>query len=159
LIIRSLSELAELVRGRQDAGEKIVFTNGVFDLVHVGHLRYLAEARALGDALVVAVNSDDSVRRLKGSLRPLIGESERAELLDNLKSVDYVTIFDTDTPVSSIEAVKPAIYVKGGDYEKNSLPETSVVEAYGGHVQILGFTTGRSSTNLLETIVSRYGNR
>jgi glycerol-3-phosphate cytidylyltransferase len=105
----------------------------------------------------VAVNSDDSVRRLKGPLRPLIAQDERAELLDSLKSVDYVVLFDTNTPVPVVEQVKPAIYVKGGDYTKETLPETPVVEGYGGEVRILSFTPGRSSTNLLETIISRYG--
>jgi D-beta-D-heptose 7-phosphate kinase/D-beta-D-heptose 1-phosphate adenosyltransferase len=157
MIVSSIDELSAIVARRQRAGEKLVFTNGVFDLVHVGHLRYLAEARSLGDGLIVAVNSDSSVRRIKGPLRPLIAEDERAELLDSLKSVDYVVLFDTDTPVPVVAAVKPAIYVKGGDYTVEALPETPIVKAYGGEVKILGFTPGRSSTNLLQTIVERYG--
>jgi rfaE bifunctional protein nucleotidyltransferase chain/domain len=157
MIVSSISELAAIVSDRQNAGEKMVFTNGVFDLLHVGHLRYLAEARALGDALIVAVNSDESVHRIKGPLRPLIAEDERAELLNCLRFVDYVVLFDTNTPVPVVEEVKPAIYVKGGDYKIEALPETPIVEAYGGEVRILSFTPGRSSTNLLEVIVTRYG--
>jgi rfaE bifunctional protein nucleotidyltransferase chain/domain len=159
MIVDSLHKLEAIVAERQNAGEKIVFTNGVFDLVHVGHLRYLADAKALGDALVVGVNSDSSVRRLKGPLRPLIEEAERAELLDNLKSVDYVYIFDSDTPVPVVAAVQPAIYAKGGDYTVATLPESPVVHAYGGEVVILGFTPGKSSSALVETIAERYGNR
>jgi rfaE bifunctional protein nucleotidyltransferase chain/domain len=157
MIIPTITQLAEIVAKRQNSGEKIVFTNGVFDLVHVGHLRYLAEARNLGDALIVAVNSDDSVRRLKGPLRPLITEDERSEMLAHLRSVDYVVIFDTNTPVPVIEEVKPAIYAKGGDYTRETLPETPIVESYGGEVRILGFTPGRSSSNLIDTIAKRYG--
>ena len=152
MFIQSSQELAEIVARRQLAGEKIVFTNGVFDLLHVGHVRYLQEARALGDGLLIAVNSDDSVRRIKGPTRPLVCEAERAEVLDALRCVDYVTLFSTDTPVPLIEIVQPALYVKGGDYDVDMLPETRIVRSYGGHVRILGFTDGRSTTRLVEAI-------
>jgi len=152
LIIRDHSELAEIVGNRQANGEKIVFTNGVFDLLHVGHLRYLQEARALGDSLLIAVNSDSSVKRLKGLNRPLVNESERAEMLDALRCVDYVTLFATDTPVPLISQIRPLIYVKGGDYTIESLPETPVVQGYGGEVVILGFTEGRSTSRLIKLI-------
>src|SRR5580658_1326835 len=110
--ILTLSDLARVVKERQQNGDVVVFTNGVFDLLHVGHARYLAEARALGDALIVAVNADSSVRSFKGDLRPIVPEEERAELIASLGSVDYVTIFDTRTPAPLIDAVRPAVYVK-----------------------------------------------
>jgi len=152
------AQLAEVVAKRQVAGDTVVLTNGVFDLLHVGHARYLAEARALGDALIVAVNSDRSVRSFKGDLRPIVPEDERAELIASLACVDYVTIFDTRTPVPLIEAVHPAVYVKGGDYAIDDLPETPVVRGYGGRVQILSLVAGQSSTNLIAKICRAYPN-
>jgi len=149
-------ELAQVVQERQARGETIVFTNGVFDLLHVGHVRYLAEARALGDALVVAVNEDASVKSFKGDLRPIVPEQERAELLDALRVVDYVTLFGTRTPVPLIEQVRPALYVKGGDYTAEALPETPVVRGYGGRVQILSLVAGRSTTNIVDKIRAAY---
>ena len=148
--------LAEAVARRQAAGERIVFTNGVFDLLHVGHARYLAEARALGDALIVAVNTDASVRGLKGPLRPIVPEDERMEMLAALAVVDYVTPFGTPTPVPLLEQIRPAIYVKGGDYQISSLPEAPVVQGYGGHVQILSLVAGRSSTDIIARIRAAY---
>jgi len=150
MIVLDAAQLAHIVESRQENGETIVFTNGVFDLLHVGHVRYLQEARSLGDALIVAVNSDDSVRKLKGPTRPLVTDSERMEVLDALACIDYVTLFTTQTPVPLIALVKPALYVKGGDYEIDKLPETPIVRAYGGEVRILGFTRGRSTTRLIE---------
>lgn len=152
MTIVSHEELARIVAERQARGERMVFTNGVFDLLHTGHVRYLAEARALGDALVVAVNEDASVRSFKGDLRPILPEGERAELLDALRMVDYVTLFGTRTPVPLIEMVRPALYVKGGDYALGDLPETPVVLEYGGQVQILGLVPGRSTTNIIAKI-------
>ncbi|MDQ2686419.1 MAG: D-glycero-beta-D-manno-heptose 1-phosphate adenylyltransferase [Armatimonadota bacterium] len=151
------NELAECVAERQKRGERVVFTNGVFDILHVGHLRYLAEARALGDALLVAVNTDASVKSFKGDLRPIVPQAERLEMLDGLRSVDYVTLFDTRTPVPLIERVRPAVYVKGGDYTEDQLPEAAVVRAYGGDVQILSLIAGRSSTNIIAKICAAYG--
>ena len=155
--IVSQAQLAEIVTRRQTAGERIVFTNGVFDILHVGHARYLAEARALGDALVVAVNTDRSVRGIKGDLRPVVSEEERAEMLGWLSCVDYVTFFETPTPVPLIEAVRPLIYAKGGDYRVEDLPETPVVRGYGGDVHILSLIQGRSTTRIIEKIVAAYG--
>ena len=148
--------LAEIVSRRQAAGERLVFTNGVFDLLHVGHVRYLAEARALGDALIVAVNADASVRGLKGPLRPIVPEDERMEMLAALAAVDYVTSFGTPTPVPLLEQIRPAIYVKGGDYEIEDLPEAPVVLGYGGHVQVLSLVAGRSSTDIIARIRAAY---
>lgn len=156
MIVSDHDELARIVRARQAAGEAVVLTNGVFDILHRGHASYLDQARALGNALVVAVNSDSSVRRLKGALRPILAQDERAELLDALRCVDYVTLFETDTPVPVIEKVTPAIYVKGGDYRIEDLPEARVVGAYGGLVKILPFVEGSSTTNIVQRILDRY---
>ena len=153
---KSAEELAEIVAARQSAGEKIVLTNGVFDLLHVGHARYLAEARALGDALVVAVNSDESVRGFKDPLRPVVPQAERMELLASLSSVDYVVPFATRTPVPLIEQVRPLVYAKGGDYTLSDLPEAAVVFGYGGSVQILSLIAGRSTTALIARICAAY---
>lgn len=157
MIINDYHELARAVGERQARGEKIVFTNGVFDILHVGHLRYLTEARALGDALCIAVNTDASVRGFKGDLRPIVPEDERAELLDALRVVDYVTLFSSRTPVPVIELVRPAIYVKGGDYTEADLPESPVVRGYGGDVRLLSLVAGRSTTNTIAKIAAAYG--
>ena len=154
--LKNADELAEIVARRQSRGEKIVLTNGVFDLLHVGHARYLAEARALGDALVVAVNSDESVRGFKDPLRPVVPQAERMELLASLACVDYVVPFGTRTPVPLIEQVRPLIYAKGGDYTLDDLPEAPVVLGYGGSVQILSLVAGRSTTSLIARVCAAY---
>jgi rfaE bifunctional protein nucleotidyltransferase chain/domain len=143
-------ELPALGERLRAEGRRVVFTNGCFDLLHVGHLRYLQAARALGDALVVGVNTDAGVRRLKGPERPLVTEDERAELLAGLECVDHVTLFDEPTPVETILALKPDLHVKGGDYQAEALPETPAVRSYGGEVAILPLTPGRSTTGLVE---------
>ena len=153
----SAEPLAELAALRQASGERLVFTNGVFDLLHVGHARYLAEARALGDGLIVAVNADESVKSFKGDLRPVVPLPERMELLASLACVDYVVPFSTRTPVPLIERIRPALYVKGGDYTEADLPEAAVVRGYGGDVQILSLVAGRSSTNLIARVCAAYG--
>lgn len=140
--------LAERARLRA-AGARLVFTNGVFDLLHVGHVRYLAQARALGDALVVAVNSDRSVRELKGPTRPVFEQDERAEILANLRVVDYVCIFDSDSPRSLIAQLLPDVLVKGGDYKLDQIDGREEVEAAGGKVISLSFVDGASTTNLI----------
>ena len=129
-----------------------VFTNGCFDLMHVGHLRYLQAARALGDRLVIGLNSDASVKRLKGDTRPVLPEDERAELLAGLACVDFVTIFDEPTADALLAALKPQIYAKGGDYTPESLPEAPTVRAYGGDIRIIPFVPGRSTTSLIARI-------
>ncbi|MFN2531043.1 MAG: D-glycero-beta-D-manno-heptose 1-phosphate adenylyltransferase [Pyrinomonadaceae bacterium] len=141
--------LGERVRLR-DAGVRLVFTNGVFDLLHVGHVRYLRQARSLGDALVVAVNSDESVRQLKGDGRPIIGEQERAEILAALRVVDYVVIFDDLSPRSVITQLLPDVLVKGGDYQLDQIHGREEVEAVGGEVVSLPFVEGASTSQLLE---------
>src|SRR5262245_31260357 len=131
-------------------GKRLVFTNGVFDLLHVGHVRYLAEARALGDALVVAINSDRTVRELKGPDRPVFDQAERAEILAALRSVDYVTIFDDISPRSLIATLLPDVLVKGGDYDLDQIHGREEVEAAGGNVISLPFVEGTSTTSLIE---------
>jgi D-beta-D-heptose 7-phosphate kinase/D-beta-D-heptose 1-phosphate adenosyltransferase len=132
------------------AGLRLVFTNGVFDLLHVGHVRYLAQARALGDALLVAINSDRTVRELKGTDRPIFNEAERAEILAALRHVDYVTIFDDVSPRTLIAKLLPDVLVKGGDYELDQIHGREEVEAAGGNVVSLPFVKGASTTVLIE---------
>ena len=145
-------EAQELIDKLKKEGKKIVFTNGCFDILHVGHMRYLEEAKSFGDYLFVGVNSDESVRRLKGPTRPINNEQDRAELLAGLKSVDYTVVFTEDTPVELIEELKPSIHIKGGDYKKEDLPETKVVESYGGEVYIVSLVEEKSTTNVVKKI-------
>ena len=132
------------------AGKRLVFTNGVFDLLHVGHVRYLAQARELGDALLVAINSDRTVRELKGPGRPVFDESERAEILAALRHVDYVTVFDDVSPRSLISKLLPDVLVKGGDYQLDEIHGREEVERAGGKVISLPFVDGASTTALIE---------
>jgi D-glycero-beta-D-manno-heptose 1-phosphate adenylyltransferase len=139
--------------------ERLVLTNGCFDLLHVGHVRYLQEARSLGDALVVGLNSDSSVSRLKGKGRPVTPQAERAEILGALEAVDYVTIFDEDTAAELVRAVRPAVYVKGADYPADPAdprfpPEGRIVLDYGGETRILPFVPGKSTSELLARLGS-----
>ena len=150
--ILTREEASELVKEFKKKDKKVVFTNGCFDILHVGHLRYLNEARECGDVLIIGVNSDDSVRRLKGPTRPINDQDDRAELLCGLKAVDYAVIFTEDTPVEIIEALKPSIHVKGGDYKKEDLPETVAVERNGGEVRILQLVDGKSTSNVVKKI-------
>lgn len=143
-----LSERARL----RAAGKSLVFTNGVFDILHIGHVRYLSQARALGDALVVAVNSDASVRELKGPERPLTAENDRAEILAALESVDYVTIFAELSPRSLIAALLPDVLVKGGDYALDQIHGREEVEAAGGRVVSLPFVPGASTSSIIDRV-------
>ena len=146
------SDLGEAVRRLQAAGKRVVFTNGCFDLLHVGHVRYLQEARELGDALVVGVNSDASVRRLKGAGRPLTPARERAEILAALCCVDFVTIFGAATPLQLIRALGPDVLVKGGDWPLARIVGREVVEGRGGKVVAIPFVRNRSTTALIARI-------
>lgn len=137
------------------AGRKLVFTNGVFDILHVGHVRYLQEARALGNALVVAINSDVSARQLKGEGRPLTGQNDRAEILAALECVDYVTVFEELSPRSLIAELLPDVLVKGGDYTLDQIHGREEVEAAGGRVVSLPFAEGFSTSKIIERIVKR----
>lgn len=145
----NLSAFAAALRAH---GQRIVFTNGCFDILHVGHVRYLGAARALGDCLVVGLNSDASVRRLKGPERPVNEEADRAEVLDALRAVDYVTIFDEPTAAELIEIIRPDVYVKGGDYTIATLPEAKIVRDYGGRVEFVDLVPERSTTRVIEKL-------
>ena len=145
----NLSAFAAALRAH---GQRIVFTNGCFDILHVGHVRYLGAARALGDCLVVGLNSDASVRRLKGPERPVNEEADRAEVLDALRAVDYVTIFDEPTAAELIEIIRPDVYVKGGDYTIATLPEAEIVRGYGGRVEFVDLVPERSTTRVIEKL-------
>src|SRR3989337_3918408 len=145
-MIVSLPELVPIVAGLKKAGRLIVFTNGCFDILHVGHVRYLKSARALGDTLIVGLNSDASVKRIKGDKRPIVPEGERAEVLSSLRFVDYVVLFDEPDPYNTIAAIKPDILVKGGDWSPENIIGRDIVESYGGEVaNIPLFERGPSS--------------
>jgi D-beta-D-heptose 7-phosphate kinase/D-beta-D-heptose 1-phosphate adenosyltransferase len=137
-------------------GKKVVFTNGCFDLLHVGHVKYLQKSRELGDILVIGLNSDRSVRQLKGPSRPLISEEERAHILAALDCVDYVTIFDEETPLELIRLLAPDVLVKGGDYSLDGVVGREEVESHGGRVELVQFVDGKSTTNMIEKILSQY---
>jgi rfaE bifunctional protein nucleotidyltransferase chain/domain len=152
--IVSLEELAERAKGIRAKNGKLVLTNGCFDLLHLGHVRYLEQARALGDFLVVAVNGDDSVRALKGDGRPINLEADRAEVLAALASVDFVTIFHENRATQVIQATQPAIYAKGGDYTPDTLnsEELAALKRIGAEIKILPLTPGKSTSDLLKRL-------
>lgn len=158
--IRSRDELAAEVQHRQQTGERGVFTNGCFDLLHLGHVRYLQQARALGDFLILGLNDDPGVRALKGPGRPLVPQAERAEILAALACIDYVTVFTEPTAGPLVALLQPAIYVKGGDYagaqgslpDMSRLPEAKVVQAYGGMVRLIPYLPHHSTTELIDAI-------
>ena len=135
--------------------KKIVFTNGCFDIIHVGHVRYLTEAKSFGDILIVGLNTDESVRRLKGNSRPINNQNDRAEVLLGLKAVDYVIFFGEQTAENLIAEIKPDIYVKGGDYTFETLPEAKIVQSYGGRVELVNLVAGRSTSNVIQKILGR----
>ena len=157
-ILSRLQAGAAAARARR-RGQRVVFTNGVFDLMHAGHLRTLWAARALGDLLVVGVNSDASVRRLKGPLRPLLPQRQRALMLAGLEAIDYVVIFTEDTPLRLIQALQPDVLVKGGDWKGTQIVGRDVVEARGGRVVRVPVARGLSTSRLAATIVARLGRK
>jgi len=148
--VLSRDEIAARIAQWRETGETIVFTNGCFDILHVGHLKTLTRASSEGTRLIVGVNSDDSVRRLKGPTRPINDEVDRAELLAGFRCVDAVVIFGEETPVELLEVVRPHVHVKGGDYRVEDLPEREVVEKHGGRIVIIDLVPGRSTTNLIQ---------
>jgi D-beta-D-heptose 7-phosphate kinase/D-beta-D-heptose 1-phosphate adenosyltransferase len=150
--ITSLEELSEQLAWDREKGKKVVFTNGCFDLLHVGHIRYLQQARRMGDLLVVAINTDDSVRRLKGPSRPVQPEMDRAEILAGLECVDYVVSFDEDTPFALIEHLTPDVLVKGADWVVEQIVGREVVEESGGRVATISYVEGVSTSALIERI-------
>jgi rfaE bifunctional protein nucleotidyltransferase chain/domain len=158
--MRKILGREELVRERarmRREGKQLVFTNGCFDLLHPGHVRYLDQARALGDSLVVALNSDRSVRALKGEGRPILSQRERAEVMAALESVDYVTTFDEETPRELIAVLLPDILVKGGDWPVEQIVGREEVEAAGGKVLSLAYVEGSSTTDIIERILMTRG--
>jgi D-beta-D-heptose 7-phosphate kinase/D-beta-D-heptose 1-phosphate adenosyltransferase len=148
--ILNLQQVQGVREGLRSSGLQLVFTNGVFDLIHVGHIRYLTQARALGDRLLVAINSDRAVHQLKGDSRPIFNERERAETLAALRAVDYVTIFDDISPRTLIATLLPDVLVKGGDYSLDEIHGREEVEAAGGRVISLPFVDGASTTSIIE---------
>jgi rfaE bifunctional protein nucleotidyltransferase chain/domain len=156
--IVSLEEALTLRAKLQIEGKTVVFTNGHFDLLHVGHVDYLQRAKELGDVLIVGLNSDASTRALKGEKRPVVPQDERARMLTALACLDYVVIFEETTANSLVEALKPDLYVKGGDWgEGRTPPEAEVVTSYGGQVRILPYLPEHCTTGLIEAIVERFG--
>lgn len=149
-------ELKEICTRLKKEGKKIVFTNGCFDILHAGHIDYLTKAKTLGDILVVGVNSDKSVRVIKGGRRPIIPEQERALIISNLKPVDYVTLFDEPTPRELIELLIPDILVKGADWDLEKIVGRDVVEANGGKVLTINFVNDQSTTKIIKTILGRF---
>ncbi len=134
--------------------KKIVFTNGCFDIIHAGHVSYLNEAKNLGDVLIVGLNSDESVKRLKGPDRPIVNQNDRAYILANLKPVDYVIIFDQDTPYELIKEIKPNVLVKGGDYQGKDIAGKDIVESSGGKTVLINFVEGKSTSEIIKKIKS-----
>ena len=134
--------------------KRIVFTNGCFDILHAGHVRYLTTAKSFGDVLIVGLNTDESVHRLKGANRPINTQDDRAEVLLGLKAVDHVIFFGEATAEALISEVKPAVYVKGGDYTLKTLPEAAIVQSYGGRVEFVNFIVGKSTTNVIKKILA-----
>ncbi len=157
--ITTAQKLLPILEELRRSGKKIVFTNGCFDLLHAGHVRYLRQARAEGDLLVVGLNSDRSVRELKGEGRPLVGQEDRAELLAALEMVDYVVIFDEPTPRDLIKTLRPRVLVKGGDWKREEIAGADEVEADGGKVITVPLVPGRSTSGLIGRIVAQSRSR
>lgn len=153
--IKSLEELKEAVLALRASGKKVVFANGCFDLIHVGHIRYLQNARALGDVLVVGINGDAGVAALKGKGRPLQTEADRAEILSSLECVDFVLLFNTPTVDAILKVLKPDVHAKGTDYTEESVPERETVRSYGGRVAIAGDPKNHSTKDLIQIILSK----
>jgi rfaE bifunctional protein nucleotidyltransferase chain/domain len=156
-MVAPLHAVADEVRRLQHAGKKVVFTNGCFDILHAGHVALLRQSRALGDALVVAINGDASVARLKGPNRPIFPDSERALVLDSMEMIDFVCIFEDDTPLEAILLIRPDVLVKGADWTANIVGQTEV-ESWGGAVVALPLVEGHSTTAIIERVLARYGN-
>lgn len=155
----SREDAARVAEEARRGGKKVVFTNGCFDLIHAGHVHCLEMARKCGGILIVGVNSDESVRRLKGQGRPILPQAERAELLLGMKAVDLVFVFDEDTPRESILSVRPDLIVKGGGWKMENVVGRSEVESWGGSVKIIPHRPGTSTTSILERIRERFGSR
>jgi rfaE bifunctional protein nucleotidyltransferase chain/domain len=158
-MIQPIQSVTETVKQLQASGKKVVFTNGCFDILHPGHIDFLRRAKALGDSLVVAINSDDSVRRIKGLNRPVFNENERAELLEALEMVDLVTLFVEETPLEIILKIRPDILVKGADWGLDDIVGRSEVEGWGGRVEALALIEGQSTSGIVNRVLERYSRR
>jgi len=155
--IKSLSEIAKVKRRLKKEGKTIVFTNGCFDILHRGHIECLRKAKSHGDVLMVGLNSDSSVKKIKGDKRPIISQNDRAEILASLEMVDYVVIFNEETPHKVIATLVPDVLVKGGDYAKDEIVGKDIVESGGGSVITVKQVRGKSTKNIVKTIIDRYG--
>lgn len=155
--IKTIKELIVIVEALKNKNKKIVTTNGVFDILHLGHIRYLQEAKILGDVLIVAVNSDSSVKMIKGTKRPLNNENGRAEALAALECIDYIIIFSENNPIKILEKIKPDVHVKGGDYKIDKVIEKDVVERNNGKIVLIPEVKGYSTTSLIGRILEIYG--
>jgi D-glycero-beta-D-manno-heptose 1-phosphate adenylyltransferase len=154
--IKSLDEILTIIESFRKDNKKIVFTNGVFDIIHAGHVDYLTKAKALGDLLIVGLNNDASVKRIKGKYRPIVPESQRAFVLSNLKPVDYVVIFEEDTPANLIDKIIPDILIKGADWSLDNIVGKDTVLKNGGEVKTIEFENQQSTSNIIQTILERY---
>ena len=154
--IKTRKELIKIIQEAKSKGQRVITTNGCFDILHVGHLRYLQSAKELGDILIVAINGDDSVREIKGEKRPFVPEDERAELLAGLECVDYVMIFPEPTPIEFLKALRPNIHVKGGNYTLDKIIELETVKEIRAEFKLIPGAEGKSTTKLIETILERH---
>jgi len=152
----SKEEMLEIRKELKKENKKVVFTNGCFDILHAGHVDYLNKAKEMGDILILGLNSDSSIKRIKGEKRPIVNENERAFLLSNLKAVDYVVLFNEDTPAEIIDYLIPDILIKGADWAIDKIVGRETVEKNGGEVKTIKFVTNQSTTNIIETILSRF---
>lgn len=154
--ILSIEELVEIRKSLKEQNKKVVFTNGCFDILHAGHVDYLNKSKSLGDILIVAMNSDSSTKRIKGEKRPIVPQHERSFILANLKAVDYVTIFDEDTPLETLKKLIPDVLVKGADWSKENIVGKDIVEAAGGKVETIDFVNIQSTTNIIQSILNKF---
>jgi D-glycero-beta-D-manno-heptose 1-phosphate adenylyltransferase len=154
--ILTRSELAAVRKELKKLNKKVVFTNGCFDLIHAGHVDYLLKAKAMGDILIVALNTDSSVKRIKGDKRPILSQDERAFIISNLKPVDYVTFFEEDTPKEIIEELVPDYLVKGADWSLDKIVGRDVVESNGGEVKTIKFVNDQSTSMIIRSIIEKY---
>jgi len=154
--VRNIDELVEIRKSLKRQNKKVVFTNGVFDILHAGHVDYLTKTKEKGDILIVAVNSDASVRRIKGPTRPIVPQHERAFIISSLKTVDYVVIFEEDTPHETIKKIIPDVLIKGADWAVDNIVGKDIVEANGGKVETIEFVNNQSTTNIIKTVLERF---
>jgi rfaE bifunctional protein nucleotidyltransferase chain/domain len=156
--IKNRGEIKKLRLQFEAEGKKVVFTNGCFDLIHSGHVDYLVKAKEMGDILIVGLNTDSSVKRIKGNKRPILKQEERAFIIANLKPVDYVTFFDEDTPAEIINELVPDVLVKGADWAIDNIVGREIVEANGGEVKTINFVNNQSTSKIIQTIINNYKN-